>query len=74
MRAALGRRSEQPVGAASSLPAHGPRKVASPWTRAGTEGLGKGDKGAARKKNLKKAAARRGKGPKSAGAPDSEVA
>ena len=73
MRAALGRRSEQPVGAASSLTAHGPRKVASPWTRAATEVLGKGDKGSAKKKNLNEAAARRGKGPKSAGAPDSEV-
>ena len=74
MRAALGRRSKQPVGAASSLTAHGSQKVASPWTRAATEGLGKGDKGAAGKKNPKKAAARRGEGPKSASDTDTEVA
>ena len=74
MRAALGRRSEQPVGTASSLTAHDPRKVASPWTRAATGGLGKGGAGAAKKKSPKKTAARRGKGPKGAGASDSEGA
>ena len=74
IRAALGRRSEHPAGEASSFAVHGPRKVASPWTRAATKGLGKGGKGAAKKKNPKKTAARRGKGPKGADAFDSEVA
>ena len=72
--AALGRRSEQPAGTTTSLTAHGPRKVASPWIRAATEGIGKGGKGPAKKKNPKKPAARRGKSPKGASAPDAEVA
>ena len=42
--------------------------------RAATEGLGKGGKDTAKKKDLEKTAARRGKSPKSAGASDSEVA